>query len=399
MSMAGSVPTFTENGEDYVVSQTTQMARQANLMYDATRTDIMDYKGNPYNDPNVGWLAALGWNGLMYEFYEFVNESGQTDGYYRGYIDQPPYSQFYSKETGGIDEFTLNTSFNFNDRVYLGLTLGLYDVNYRKYSWYDESYDDNWGYSLESWNRTKGTGFDVKIGAIVRPFEYSPLRIGLAIHTPTFYTLTNETEALLAYEGMEDGNHQYWDDEISTYDELGGRVASTKYKLHTPWKYNFSLGYTVGSALALGAEYEYQDYSSMKFRYTDYQGGSMYWETGEAKDKLKGVSTLRLGAEYKFVPEFAFRVGYNLSTAAFKKEAWKQLPDNSILTDTDFANTKSVSDYTFGFGYRGKSFYADLAYRLHTYKEDFYAFDHEYLQATKVDNNRHQVLLTLGARF
>ena len=39
------------------------------------------------------------------------------------------------------------------------------------------------------------------------------------------------------------------------------------YRLVTPWKYNVSLGYTVGTSLALGAEYEYEDYSTMKFKY------------------------------------------------------------------------------------------------------------------------------------
>ena len=37
---------------------------------------------------------------------------------------------------------------------------------------------------MQSWNRIKGSGFDVKLGAIIRPFEYSPFRVGLAIHTP-----------------------------------------------------------------------------------------------------------------------------------------------------------------------------------------------------------------------
>ena len=34
------------------------------------------------------------------------------------------------------------------------------------------------GYNLQSWNRIKGSGFDFKLGAIIRPFEYSPFRIG-----------------------------------------------------------------------------------------------------------------------------------------------------------------------------------------------------------------------------
>ena len=53
-------------------------------------------------------------------------------------------------------------------------------------------------------------------------------------------------------------------------------------------------------------------------------------------------------------------------------------------------------------------FYADLAYQLNTYKEDFYPFYNEVGEhfetifvpnATKVTNTRHQVLLTLGMRF
>lgn len=35
-------------------------------------------------------------------------------------------------------------------------------------------------------NRISGSGFDFKMGAIIRPFEDSPFRIGLAVHTPTF---------------------------------------------------------------------------------------------------------------------------------------------------------------------------------------------------------------------
>lgn len=400
MTMAGDIPIV---NNDYPLSQTNQMVNQANLMYDFG-TDIGQLNGNLYQDGNVGWLAALGWDGWLY------NPVNGAPGY-EGHLPKTN-SKFSSKESGGIDEFDLNVSFNFNERVYLGLTLGLYDINYKKYSLYDESYPTtdgtSWGYSLESWNKTEGSGFDLKLGAIVRPFEFSPLRIGAAIHTPTFYTLTNKTNAYLIYDHMENNKGEFVSDEIDTYDQLGGRLASIKYKLHTPWKYNLSLGYTVGTQLALGAEYEYQDYSTMKFRYNDYGGGAMAWENGTAKDMLKGVSTFRIGAEYKFVPEFAFRAGYTISTAAFENNAWKEIPDNSVLTDTDYANTKAISNYTFGFGYRGKSFYADLAYKFNTYKENFYAFydadvDHGYydnrLPATSVTNNKHQVLMTLGMRF
>lgn len=122
-------------------------------------------------------------------------------------------------------------------------------------------------------------------------------------------------------------------------------------------------------------------------------------ETYVAKQMTKGVSTFRLGAEYKVAPEFAVRLGYNYSTAIFEKDAWKDLPYNSINTDTDYANSKGISNYTLGFGYRGSNFYADLAYKYNNYKEDFYAFDSSDLVPTKVTNNNHQIFLTLGMRF
>ena len=90
------------------------------------------------------------------------------------------------------------------------------------------------------------------------------------------------------------------------------------------------------------------------------------------------------------------------------------MPLNSIQTDTDFANTKALSNYTLGIGYRGSMFYADLAYKFSSYKENFYPFvemerevengvEYRVLQGTpavtKVKNTRSQVLLTLGLRF
>ncbi len=98
------------------------------------------------------------------------------------------------------------------------------------------------------------------------------------------------------------------------------------------------------------------------------------------------------------------RAGYNYSTAAYKKDAIKALPSNSINTDTDFANSKSMNTFTLGIGYRFSSFYADLAYKFDTYKSDFYPFYNDINglvtpPTTEVTNTRSKVLFTLGMRF
>ena len=423
MSMSGNLGDYT---------QTDYMAAQAG--------GIRDWSGDIYTDPEVGWLSALGYD--SYLITDLIAHDGQgsvPSGYvpyivngtqvknldgnlvYRtpeeyGGMFWGGNGNFRSEERGGIDQYDFNISFNINDRVYLGMTIGAYAIDYSKYTFYDEDYGNGQGYNLQSWNKIHGSGFDVKFGAIVRPFEYSPLRIGLAIHTPTYYNLDYKTNARLESDVLNDlditnesgiGSGVIGQYNVDTYDIMKGDMVR-QFRLQTPWTYNVSLGYTIGTALALGAEYEYQDYSSMKFK--DQEG---YSETFEYENSttpmMKGVSTIRLGAECKVIPQFTLRAGYNYTSAIFNNDAYKDLPYNSIQTDTDFANTKALSNYTLGIGYRGSMFYADLAYKFSSYKEDFHPFINAYMdgdqlvigspEATKVKNTRSQVLLTLGLRF
>lgn len=388
---------------------------------------------NPFNDSQIGWLSALGYEGLLINPRVTVSDTGYPymdkdnnqlkdkdgnplfleDSYISVVGDNtyPYLRKFRSRETGGIDQYDFNIAFNFNDRIYLGLTIGAYDVDYNKYTLYDEDFRNangsstGNGYFLESFNNVTGSGFDVKLGAIFRPFEYSPLRVGLAVHTPIFYNLTWATSARLVSD-LYDGEGKPISVTVDSYDYLKDLDMKREYKLNTPWTYNLSLAYTIGHQLALGAEYEYKDYSSM--RYYDSDGNKWDYETGEAKRYLKGVNTLRVGLEYKVIPEFAFRLGYNYSSSAYKYEAVKYLPVNSMQTDTDFANLKSLSNYTLGIGYRGSLFYADLAYKYSVQKANFYPFFYPVENGNvtdlvspeaKVTNTRSQVLLTLGMRF
>lgn len=408
--MMGVVENPSNPGSPYYVSQTNSMALQATdaerYVWDNSRQHLdFDNANRIFSDPDAGWLGTLGYRGGLTERDRIDNEPDL----YVPFLPVEPSSVFNSREKGGIDQYDFNVSFNINDRVYLGLTIGAYDVDYDKYSGYDESYKRGEGYSLESYNNISGSGFDVKMGLILRPFEYSPFRIGFAVHTPTFYKLTYSTSAIVTNDYRDANTDELKRIIVDTYDYVGDMKRD--YRLVTPWKYNVSLGYTVGTSLALGAEYEYEDYSTMKFKYSSNDGGGdMEFENAEVKNCLKGEHTFRIGAEYKVIPEFAFRLGYNYSSAVFRDEAVKYIPSNSLITDTDFSNKRSQSNYTLGIGYRGKMFYADLAYQLSTYKENFYPFYNEFEltqgewtmvtpPATKVTNTRSQVLLTVGMRF
>ncbi len=406
-AMGGDL-SFAYNGSTRWISQTDQMALSSRDL----STGDMNLNNLDVNSVRAGWLSILGWNGCL------IHQDPASANQYIGFPANDPSGSYSSRERGGIDAYDFNLSFNISNRVYLGFTLGAYDVNYTKNTMYSEYFpssinplDNNgneipfflentdYSYSLESFMKTTGTGVDFKAGIIFRPVEESPLRIGAAIHTPTFYNLTMHNSAILTSNADVDAQKHIIPVKsysLDTYNEIGGD-AVTDYQLTTPWKYNLSLGYTIGSNVALGAEYEYQDYSTAKLSYGD--GTRMSDENSMMKDFLKGVSTLRLGAEIKLVPEFSIRAGYNHSAGAFTNDAFKNLPLNSVRTDTDYSNEKSIDNYTLGLGYRAGSFYADIAYQYSAYKEDFYPFDNLDLTKTSVNNDKQQVLLTLGFRF
>lgn len=385
-------------------SQTEEFANLLNdnsAAYGGFMTPDMLMDKGAYTDPEIPWLGALAYESNL------VRAVKDADGseYYLPYFlpDNKVNGMYSSKESGGLHEYDFNVAFNFYDRFYVGATVGVYSVDYTRNSTYSEGFihpdgQSEGGYQLRNNYRLDGSGVDFKVGFILRPFENSPLRIGGAIHTPTYYNLREYQMAFLDYDTFSEEEDKFIAGTAFPQNSNGGEMESdTEYNMVTPWKFNLSLGYTIGKNVALGAEYEYSDYSAAKVKYDD--GVTNDFETDGVKAYLKGVNTLRLGAEIKLAPEFAFRVGYNHITASIDTDAYKALSLNSVRTDTEYSNGKAVNNYTLGFGYRGSMFYADMAYQYNTYKEDFYAFNVETLPATQITNNNHKVVFTLGMRF
>lgn len=319
---------------------------------------------------------------------------------------------YHSREEGGIQQYDFNVSFNVQDKMFFGLTLGVYDVDYRRTTHYSEDiFDQNpefqqphiGYYELNNTFRTSGTGTNLKLGAIFRPIDDSAFRFGVAIHTPTWYRLTDiynsnvysEMSYQVKNEAGEVVTKDFNANELIS-DYVGGEVLQD-YRLTTPWKFNVNLGTVFGGIMAVGAEYEYTDYSSAKLYYSD--GYEMSNQNQYLSEDLKGVHTLRLGMETKLTSCFSVRAGYNFSTQAFKETAYKALNWNDMRTDTEYNNKFSQNTVTVGLGYRGRLFYADFAYKYNLYKSDFYSFSDINLHAAKLTNERHQALVTVGIHF
>ena len=346
------------------------------------------------------------------------------------------YSAQYDNE-GYIGNYDFNISGNIHDKIYLGLTFGVKDVHYYSRNYYDEnlinvSYLDRGYLGFTDDRRVKGTGFDIKVGAIFRPIDDSPFRFGLYINTPTWYELTCTSDMSAAAE-LQDLN-------LKDNENFNGSWFSYEYCLHTPWRFGLSLGHTFGTKVAVGATYEYADYSAIKSRivegtYINYYGNETldtskdYQMDRNTDQALKGVSLLKLGMEIKPVPEVAIRLGYNYQSAIYNEEGYKSPEINTDVNygsvgayyaTYDYVNWEATNRITFGLGFDlGKQWGLDLSYQYATQKGTYYPFvggevtydytdtenktttheDYNVSTGTKVHNNRHQFNATLSYRF
>lgn len=318
---------------------------------------------------------------------------------------------FDRSQTGYIAEYDFNLSGAIDNTFYWGVTLGIHDVNYSRYTMYSENLIGGiggvptaYGVTIEDDRDIKGTGYNLKFGAIFRPIEESPFRFGVSIATPTWYNL--RTTSITTF-----NDNTGWNDE--TVDEY-------KFKVYTPWKFGLSLGHTIDDYLALGLSYEFADYSATDSRvlrdgyYDEYESSESDKEMNRHTEKtLKGVSTLKVGAELKPSPEMSVRLGYNYVSPMYNKDAFKDswIESNGSYhsSSSDFTNWEATHRITCGLGYQINSWNVGLSYQYSVQNGRFAPFDSytdsedaaydNIADLVKVSNKRHQLLFTLGYVF
>lgn len=390
---------------------------------------------NNLDKTSSGWRGKFAYTSQLDNLYYNTLMMTSSDGFF--YNDASGY-EFGRAETGYIGEYDFNTSVNVNDRVYLGITIGIHDVHYTGHSLYNEALvnlnnQTAGDITVNDERRITGTGYNASFGIIFRPVDASPFRIGLSVSTPTWYDLKTSNYTYLINNTKADGGGKLQGD-YPNYTT----GESYEFKLFTPWKFGVSLGHTVGNYLALGASYEYSDYSRLDTRVNDGYDvdywGDVYEHSSSdepmnrhTRETLKAVSTLKIGAEAKVMPNLAVRAGYNYVSPMFKKEGYKDGNIDSYGSNyssaTDYTNWEATNRYTVGVGYTLGKMSFDLAYQYAQTNGKFHPFADSYLDytypgqdsngndvtmtesldnyanAVKVSNKRNQLLLTLTYRF
>ena len=367
---------------------------------------------NPYLDSDEDWLSILAYNSML------ISNTTDNSSYAGLFQNGTNGDALYDiREHGFTDEYNIDFAGNVNDVVFWGLGVGIVDTEYHREAFYSESmegalvYDNgtnrlatgNAGYNLSNFKYTRGTGANLKFGLIVRPVEM--LRLGVAVHTPTWLSLTHTGYATVDYNYTPDagsGNR--------------GTISGSEYtddydfdsRLTSPWRFMVGASAVIGSQAIVSLDYERVAYGNMSMKSPNYSnfGGNFVENTlgnEDIKNYFKAANIVRIGAEYRMTPSLSLRAGYNYQTTNVKSDAAdNRMEIFTVGTDPSYSFDKATQNFSVGIGYRYRGWYIDATYQ-HTRREStFHAYTpFEGLstpQADRVDTHNNVVIST-GFRF
>ena len=299
--------------------------------------------------------------------------------------------------TGSKYDALLNVGFNFGDNFYVGANLGITSLNYNYDEYFKEAADNPDDFEIDfgedgvtyfSDYRTRyscttdGSGVYGKFGFIWRPAD--GIRLGAAVQTPTI---------------MEINERYRYSVDVNYTD--GGSAADTpegsySYRIRSPYRLNAGAAFTFAGMALVSADYEMTDYSTMKFM--SKEGGwndDIYRDLNDEIRDCMGVShMLRLGAEFKPVPELAVRAGYNFTTT----------PEYIYNGNQKTKLNDRINSFSVGLGYSSNgSFFADIAARLTMLSDEYISPYADYMDVASpmILNKRdiYNVTATFGWRF
>ena len=405
-------------------------------------------------DTNYSWNSICAYDGGLINFnsdagtyYGSAETKKLVEGEYRyemlGWLRQ----NIGTTTLGSRNDIVMNYGVNIDDRLFLGISLNCPIINYKYSEYYNETAQDPADFPVtpEFFANSSGvyvqgnptyylgstyqynyvgdvSGGNAKVGFIWLPAD--GLRLGAAIQTPTAYTVHEKWYI--------DVNAEFEDDAQNA--SSSSPTAEADYDFRAPYSASFGLAYTLGRTALLSVDYEITDYSIMKFSEQNIDGFYTYEDPFYRVNRLNklfcGVQhTLRAGAEFRVLPAFCLRAGFNLATSPERhyvdNEGYEVYAADYDNWFDDYESGKYYLDgkgkyssdrlfsLSFGAGYSSPgSFYADVAFRRTSLPDAYYNAYSNYLSHTvsgvtydivspsvKSKLSQFDAVLTLGWRF
>lgn len=382
------------------VAQVTQGVNSADLL----ESDDFD----PYLDGTADWLSILAYNSFM------INNDGSDERYVGLRNATTVGDALYDvHEWGHVDEYNIDFAGNVADVFFWGLGVGIVDMKYSRATLYSESmagatvYDratdalvsGNAGFNLENQKYVSGSGANLKIGVIVRPIEM--LRLGLAVHTPTWLHVNHSGYAQTDFNYTPDGADKAHSGDYSTPD------YGYSSRLNTPWRFMFGASVVLGSKAIVSADYERVAYSDMRIkRHNDgFMGGYVTDQVAndDIKTLFKAGNIFRVGLEYRLSRSVSARLGYNYQGSAVTQRAADGIAYVSTAgTDPGYSLYNDTNNFSVGLGYRYGGWYIDAAYQYTRQTGTYHAFTTDQANiapSANITSTHNNIVISTGFRF
>jgi len=272
---------------------------------------------------------------------------------------------------------------NYNGKLYVGGSIGFPRIRYNTSSTYNEEFLkvdsilDTEGFTMKEDISTEGSGFNMKLGLIYAPFKF--LRVGLAAHTPTWYTLTDQYTTQFTSDFTD-----------NTYDAIEPSPDGTyDYRLKTPGRVMGSVALLYKKRGFLTFEYEYVDYANSKFKnaFDDVSSDPDNFndENKVSNTIYQGASIIKAGAEVRVTNLWTVRGGYTYYGSPIK--------DAYAKVDASRTNISA------GIGFKNRDFSIDITYLRSKWKEESYLYDPSLVSLTETTKTLNNFMVTAGFRF
>ncbi len=362
-----------------------------------------DYDMNPYF-----WGTVMGYKAGL------INRG--SNGWYPDEIapgaQMSQYANLVSRGSAG--EFSFAFGFNINNIVYLGASLDVQSISRKQTIYYNEyiSYPEGarpngteYPYQLQDFAfaqsmNVNGSGIGAKFGVVVRPIE--GLRIGFAVHTPTYYSVAYRYSASLSSTALSAG------DNPNGWEVIDGRVyadedtpilqdgGENRWCFTTPTRLLAGVSYAFGQYAVLSADYQYDAYRSLELNYAP---ADPRYSNSVFSENLKGTHTVRAGVEVKPTPWLSLRAGGGYKSKVLN-ETYNFIAFSEPVTDRSWYASAGV-------GFRISEVTSiDLAYQYrNTRYSDYYSFHTDWGDKPNesplygLDLINHNIALTFAFRF
>ncbi|GIM58245.1 transporter [Capnocytophaga canimorsus] len=325
-----------------------------------------------YRDLGTNGSFSLQQAFLGYQAYLIEDEKNGNGDNETSYLSNAkiPVDQLFLQETMGRNyKLSFNFGLSLNSKFYLGMNLNSHNIKYRKDTRLIERNFEVGSNVKEVDFRnsllTTGGGFSFQLGGIYREKD---LRVGVAYQSPTWYRLEDETTQFLASSVDDSGTiktHVIAPDVVNLYEE---------YKFRAPGQWTLSLAYIIGKRALLSADYQYKDYTAMR-----YSASYLQTENERIKNLFTGASSFRFGTEFKATPALSFRAGTSYEQSPYK----------------DKKMTGNLTGYSLGMGYDFGGISLDFAYNTAKRSSEYQMYEIGLVDRAQVDTRWNSYMFTV----